>query len=122
LDQRSEVTLAGVFIHRHLCTSSPSATAKKNYENTRTVNAVGCMAWLDANMKNIKDEISLAGKLETISMMELRQQPGEVLKSVELGKTFVVERNGKAIAVLSQLPGQNLTLVIGRRGERSYSI
>lgn len=101
---------------------SQSATARNRYENTRAVNAVGCMARLDANMKTRKDELSLAGKLEVISMMDLRKQPGEVMASVELGKTFVVERNGKPVAVISQLPGQSLTLVIGRNGEKSYSI
>lgn len=33
-------------------------------------------------MKRIADEVSLHGRLETISMMDLRSGPGEVLASV----------------------------------------
>ncbi len=54
-------------------------------------------------MKKIKDEVSLVGKIERISMMELRHHPGEVLDSVELGKIFVITKNGKPIAKLKRL-------------------
>lgn len=55
-------------------------------------------------MKKIKDEISLAGRIEKISMMELRKTPGEVLDSVKLGKVFIITKNGKCIAELQKLP------------------
>ena len=55
-------------------------------------------------MKSIKDEISLVGRTETITMMDLRKKPGEVLSSVALGKTFIITRSGKPIAELKKLP------------------
>ena len=79
-------------------------------------------AWLDANMKTIKDQLTLNGKIETITAGELRQQPGEVLESVALGKTFVVTKRGSPIAVISKPPGQTLTINVGGSGEITYSI
>lgn len=73
-------------------------------------------------MKTIKDQVSLNGKIETISAQELRAQPGEVLESVALGKVFVVTKRDKPIAVISKPPGQTLTIEVGRNGEISYSI
>jgi antitoxin (DNA-binding transcriptional repressor) of toxin-antitoxin stability system len=55
-------------------------------------------------MKNIKDEVSLSGRVETITMMDLRKKPGEVLSSVALGKTFIITRAGKPIAELKKMP------------------
>lgn len=54
-------------------------------------------------MKTLKQEVgSLQGREETITMSELRAQPGDVLDQVELGKTFNITRNGKVIAVLAK--------------------
>ena len=53
-------------------------------------------------MKKIKDEISLVNKIESISMMELRSAPGEVLMAVDLGKTFIITKGKKAIAVFDK--------------------
>ena len=44
-------------------------------------------------MKRLKEEVSLVGKLEEISMMELRSSPGDILNQVILGKTFIIKRN-----------------------------
>jgi antitoxin (DNA-binding transcriptional repressor) of toxin-antitoxin stability system len=71
-------------------------------------------------MKHIKDEVTLSGKLESITMMDLRLQPGAVIDSVELGKTFVITKMGKPVAVLSRLPGEILTLTIDEKGHKSY--
>lgn len=68
-------------------------------------------------MKKIKDEVSMAGSIENISISELRKSPGEVLKSVELGKTYVICRSGKPVAVLSKPPGETLCTEIGSSGE-----
>ena len=73
-------------------------------------------------MKRLDQEVSLVGALENISMMDLRSHPGEILTSVSLGKTFVVERNGKPIAVLQKLPGTDLTIVADQHGKVSYSL
>ena len=70
-------------------------------------------------MNKLKDEISLEGKLETISMMELRKNPGEIISSVELGKTFIIQRNGVKIATLRRLPG-GLSYDISTDGSINY--
>jgi len=72
----------------------------------------------------IKQEvlIDLNSKLDTISMTDFRDQPGELISNVKLGMTYVIEKNGKPIAVLSKLPGVNLTLVIDRNGKKSYKL
>ena len=59
-------------------------------------------------MKKLKDEIkesrALYGKSEKITMMELRQNPGEIIDSAELGKTFFITKNSNPVAVLMPLP------------------
>ncbi|HEA66882.1 hypothetical protein LCGC14_2028010 [marine sediment metagenome] len=71
-------------------------------------------------MKTLKDEVSLSGKFEQITLMDLRRQPGEVFTSVALGKTYVVTKNGKPIAVISRPPGETLLTVIESNGEVTY--
>ncbi len=53
-------------------------------------------------MKTLKDEVSLIGKVETISMTEFRTRPGDVIDQVCLGKTFNITKVGKTVAVLSR--------------------
>lgn len=69
----------------------------------------------------IDKEVSLSGKLETITATEFRKQPGVVLQSVALGKTFVVTKSGKPIAVIAKPPGEELVLVIERDGAKSFA-
>lgn len=71
-------------------------------------------------LKRLKDEVSLIGKVEKITMMELRQQPGEVFASVALGKTFVVTKKGKPVGIISKPPGETLRINIGSSGEVTY--
>lgn len=52
-------------------------------------------------MKKLTDTKFLAGKEETISLSELRQQPGEVFSQVQLGMTFHITLRGKKIATVS---------------------
>lgn len=73
-------------------------------------------------MKRLKEHVSLDGQIENLSMTDLRQRPGEVLTSVELGKVFVVQRNGKAVAVLSPVPGEQLTIIVKPDGSKTYGI
>ena len=55
-------------------------------------------------MKKIRDEVSLGGKLETITAMDWRRAPGEVLASVALGKRFIITKQGRPVAMLCQPP------------------
>jgi len=68
----------------------------------------------------LKDEISLSGKVEQITLMDLRKQPGEVFASVVLGKTFVVTKSGNPIAIISKPPGETLLMTIGPDGKITY--
>lgn len=71
-------------------------------------------------MKKIAEEISLVGKCEQITMMELRQAPGDVFFSVGLGKVYVITQYGKAVGVISKPPGETLTTHIGPDGSVAY--
>ena len=71
-------------------------------------------------MKKLKDEISLSGKGEEITLMDLRRSPGEIFASVALGKVFVVTKRGEPIAIISKPPGETLTMVIDENGKRTY--
>lgn len=51
-------------------------------------------------MKRLKDEIDLTNEISEITMMDLRKHPGEIFDSVEYGKTIIIKRAGKRIAVL----------------------
>ena len=72
--------------------------------------------------KKLRELRPLNGKLETITAMDFRKQPGEILDSVSLGKTFIVTKQGKPCALLTQLPGQTLTIVVDRKGNQSYAL
>lgn len=71
-------------------------------------------------LKTIKQETSLVGKFETISVSDFRNRPGEVFASVDLGKTFLVTKLGKPIAVISKPPGESLTMEIESDGTLKY--
>jgi len=50
--------------------------------------------------RRLADMQLLAGKEVTITMMELRQQPGDVMDLVLQGATITVTRQGKPVAVI----------------------
>lgn len=63
--------------------------------------------------------MSLAGQTETITAMDFRKAPGDVLLQAQMGKTFTITRNGVIVAVLS--PPEMNELELGaeiRRMER----
>ena len=41
--------------------------------------------------------VDLKGQTEEITVSEFRQNPGDIFLQVQMGKTFVVRRNGKVI-------------------------
>ena len=54
-------------------------------------------------MKTLKQEVgSLAGRDETISMTELRAQPGDIMAQVALGKKFHITHGGKIVGMITQ--------------------
>lgn len=73
-------------------------------------------------MKRLRELTPFAGKLETITAMDFRKSPGEILDSVTFGKTFVVTKQGKPVALLTQLPGQVLAIHVDSKGNCSYRI
>jgi prevent-host-death family protein len=72
--------------------------------------------------KKLRELRPMRGKIETITAMDFRRQPGEILDSVSLGKTFVITKQGKPCAVLQPLPGETLTIVAKRDGSMEYSV
>lgn len=75
-----------------------------------------------APMKRLRELTPFAGKLETITAMDFRKSPGEILDSVMFGKTFVITKQGKPCALLTQLPGQRLAITVARDGKQSYAL
>lgn len=73
-------------------------------------------------MKHLQREASLQGKCELISITELRARPGDVLAQVELEKTFVITRQGREIAVLSRVPGEQLIMRVDAKGKTTYRL
>jgi antitoxin (DNA-binding transcriptional repressor) of toxin-antitoxin stability system len=73
-------------------------------------------------MRRLKQEASLIGQFESITVSELRQRPGEILTCVELGKTFLITRQGREIAVLSLVPGQTLSITVESDGSLKHHL
>lgn len=71
-------------------------------------------------MKKLADSKALRGQLETISMMDLRSGPGDVIKQIQMGKTYILTHAGKAVAVMQPLPGDTLSMTIHSDGTVSY--
>ena len=62
------------------------------------------------------------GQTATISMMELRSSPGDIIDRVSHGMTVNVEKNGKLVAVLVPPESSNDVTVIHRDGSISGQI
>lgn len=51
--------------------------------------------------KLLAKSMDLTGQTETITAMELRAAPGDVLLQAQMGKVFNITKNGVIVAVLS---------------------
>lgn len=74
-----------------------------------------------AKRKKLTDSLILAGTLENITMMELRESPGDIIAQAALGRSFIISKSGRPIAVLSRLPGEQLGMIISRDGKTTYA-
>jgi len=54
-------------------------------------------------MKLISELLRFEGRELTITAMDFRKQPGEVLAQAQLGTKFTITKNGKPIAVLTRI-------------------
>ena len=53
-------------------------------------------------MRNLLSKtINLSGQTETITAMDFRRAPGDVLLQAQMGKTFNITKNGVVVAMLS---------------------
>jgi len=73
-------------------------------------------------MKRLDEQVSLKNKLETITISDFRSRPGEVMDSIRFGKTFVLTKSGKPLAVLSKVPGIELSMDVNSKGVTSYKL
>ncbi len=62
-------------------------------------------------MAKLLDSDLLVGEHETITAMDLRKGPGDILTQVAMGKVFTITKQGKPIAVLSR-PEEQDTLFV----------
>ena len=73
-------------------------------------------------MKRLEQIASLSGQIETITAMDWRKMPGEILDQVILGKTYLVTRRGRVVAVIQRPPGETLTINVDSKGKLSYGL
>lgn len=51
--------------------------------------------------KRLTKSLSLVGQQETITAMDFRHAPGDILLQAQMGKTFEITKNGVVVAVVS---------------------
>lgn len=51
--------------------------------------------------KLLTKSMSLVGEKETITAMDFRRTPGDILLQAQMGKVFEITKNGVVVAVLS---------------------
>lgn len=61
-------------------------------------------------MKKLTEMIDLTGQTETITAVEMRKLPGEILEQASLGKTYIVTKNGNPIAQITKVEPTALEL------------
>lgn len=60
--------------------------------------------------KLLTKSMTLDGQQETITAMDFRRTPGDVLLQAQMGKVFTITRNGVAIATLAPIERNALEL------------
>jgi prevent-host-death family protein len=77
---------------------------------------------IDRPITKLTDMNLLAGQSDEITLSDLRSRPGDVFSQVQMGKTFTITKNGKAIAILSKPePGAlELGAAVRQLGHSSY--
>jgi len=65
---------------------------------------------MPSNRKVITKSLALEGQTETITAMDFRRTPGDVLLQAQMGKTFTITRNGVAVATLAPIERNALEL------------
>lgn len=66
--------------------------------------------------KKLVNTAMLQGQTETITAMDFRKAPGDVLLQAQMGKTFTITRNGVIVATLS--PPETTALELGAEARR----
>lgn len=66
--------------------------------------------------KTLVKSAILTGQTETITAMDFRKAPGDILMQAQMGKTFTITRNGIVVAVLS--PPEPDALELGAEARR----
>jgi antitoxin (DNA-binding transcriptional repressor) of toxin-antitoxin stability system len=60
--------------------------------------------------RTLTKSLTLMGQSETITAMDFRKTPGDVLLQAQMGKTFTITKNGVAVATLSPIEMNALEL------------
>jgi antitoxin (DNA-binding transcriptional repressor) of toxin-antitoxin stability system len=76
-------------------------------------------------LKRFKDMVNLRGQQDEITMMELRNAPGEVIDQAGCGKTWIITRDGRQLAAIIPLPrvGEpqvELTIKVDKKGRVTF--
>lgn len=72
--------------------------------------------------KRLTDSQPLRGQLEYLALQDMRAAPGDIINQVQMGKVYVITKQGKPVAVLQALPGERLSIEIDGQGKATYGI
>lgn len=72
--------------------------------------------------KRLTDTQLLRGQLEYLALQDMRAAPGDIINQVQMGKVYVITKQGKPVAVLQALPGDRLSINLDGKGHTTYAI
>jgi len=74
--------------------------------------------------KPLTKSIDLTGQQETITAMDFRRTPGDILLQAQMGKCFSITKNGVVVAVLSapELDAFELAAEVRRLGQANFEL
>ena len=55
--------------------------------------------------KRLIDKKLFRGQVVKLTMTQLHQNPGDIISQVQMGKTFMITKSGKTVAVLTAPKG-----------------